>query len=164
MERVILRILSALGVGTLLLLLKKPPFKDWVIVYLLTGFFSGIVDRILIAKNLLQYPVRFLPNFFNIHIIFDYVLCPTISVMYNQLTYKSKPMGIFLKIFLFNVPQVLIENWAEGKTNLIKWSKKWRWYHTFSTMTIKYLMIRLLMGLIRIVTEVQDERMKEADN
>jgi hypothetical protein len=50
---------------------------------------------------------------------------------YNQWTLNSKPLGIFLKILPFAIPEVIIETIAERKSNLITWKKGWNWYHSF---------------------------------
>ncbi|WP_302467003.1 CBO0543 family protein [Heyndrickxia acidicola] len=68
---------------------------------------------------------------------------------YNQWTLNSKPLGIFLKILPFAIPEVIIETIAERKSNLITWKKGWTWYHSFTSLAIKFLLCRLVIAVIR---------------
>lgn len=155
MQKFVLRLLLLGGISSLPFLFKKPPLKDWLLIYSLTAVISGIVDTILISKKYLEYPVRLLPNFFKIHFVFDFVLCPIIMVWYAQLTYKDKLPKIILKLLPFTTIHIIIESIAEKNTHLIKWKNGWHWYHSFITMTIKYLGIRLLIHLVTIISKKQ---------
>ncbi|WP_308410508.1 CBO0543 family protein [Bacillus sp. Marseille-P3661] len=74
---------------------------------------------------------------------------PTFTILYNQITYNKKPFETFYKLFYFTIPLLVIELWAEKKTSLIRWSKKWKWYHTFLSVSFKSLITRMFIELIR---------------
>lgn len=80
---------------------------------------------------------------------FDLLLCPLMNIIFNQVTLKDEPINIIFKVFLFTTPMSLFEKWLEKNTGLIKWKKGWGWYHTFLSITLKYLGIRSFIGGIR---------------
>lgn len=150
MSKVLLRVFFLLGLFALPVAFKKKPIKDWLIVYLITALSSTLLDIILVEKKFLSYPVRLFPKFFKIHIVFDLFLCPVVSVFYNQFTYKEKSiLRLVGKLFLFTIPQLGIEVLTGRYLKMVKWHKGWKWYHTFISMNIKYLSIRMFIELIR---------------
>lgn len=146
---------SSTLVGLILLpfAIVKRPFKDWVIVYLVSIMGNSLADRYLVSKGFLTYKIRPFPNIFSIHLPFDFVHYPLSLLYYNQWTLNSKPIGIILKLLPFVIPQVLVETFAEKKTNLIKWKKGWKWYHSFITLVIKLLLCRSIISLIRVINK-----------
>ncbi|WP_332695080.1 CBO0543 family protein [Halalkalibacter lacteus] len=132
--------------------------KDWILVYVYNAVTNGIIDKMIVKRNIVQYPVRLLPKLFNIHILFDFFVYPTITVMYNQITYKNKPLLIFYKLLYFTIPMLLLELWAEKKTDLIKWNKGWKWYHTLITITIKSSITRSVIGLVRYLRQRRKQK------
>ncbi|RSL31504.1 hypothetical protein D7Z54_20615 [Salibacterium salarium] len=133
--------------------IRKPPRKDWIIVYLYNAITNIMVDCLLTKHNVIKYPVRFLANLFRTQILFDLLVYPTLTVVYNQVTYKDKPLDSFFKLFYFTIPMIIVETWAERKTKLIRWNRGWEWYHTFIGFTLKSFHTRLLMGLLRKMDE-----------
>ncbi|MEN3779170.1 CBO0543 family protein [Priestia megaterium] len=87
------------------------------------------------------------------YVLFDFLLYPTVSVIINKLTKNDKPLVIIYKIILFIFPMFLIELWAEKKTNLIRWRRPWKWYHTLLSLTVKSVLNRLMIGAIRALDE-----------
>lgn len=149
-QRIFLKIIFALNLIFLIpLLLRKRPIKDWIIVYLFNAVTNGVIDNILTKRKIVRYPIKIFSTLFDTHILFDYFLYPTFTILFNQLTYKDKPAQIIKKLFIMTLPPFLIEFWAERKTNLIKWGKKWKWYHTFLAITIKSLVTRFAISVIR---------------
>lgn len=147
------RFLKGLLILNLLILLpilyRKPPIRDWIIVFVYNGITNGIVDMILTSRKVIRYPVRFLPKKFRIHILFDFLIYPTFTVFYNQLTKRDKPFAVFYKLILFTIPFYFIELWAERKTKLIEWKKGWRWYYSFLSIILKSLLTRLVIETLR---------------
>ncbi|MFP3727614.1 CBO0543 family protein [Priestia filamentosa] len=154
-----LRVLCILNLVFLIpIILRKPPIKDWIVVYLFNAVTNGIIDKLLTSYNIVKYPVRFVPKIFNIHILFDFLLYPTFTILYNQVTMKDKPFAIFYKLLFLITPAFLIEVWAVSKTHLIKWKKGWNWYHTFISIMFKSLLTRSFIGIIRKISEKQKIR------
>lgn len=155
-DKTFLRVVLIINLIVLIpIVLRKPPIKDWLLVYLYNAITNGLADRILSYYKIVKYPVRFLPNVFQSHILFDYLIYPTITVLYNQMTMKDKLFPIIYKLFYFTIPMFLVEYWAVRKTHLIKWSKGWKWYHTFISVSIKSLITRTFIGLTRMIDEIQ---------
>ena len=143
--------------GIIPLILRKPSIKDWLLVYIYNAATNGIVDKILTTYKVVEYPSRFFPKLFRTHILFDYLIYPTFTVLYNQMTIKDKPFAIIYKLILITFPAFLVELWAVKKTNLIKWNRGWKWYHTFGGVVIKSLMTRSFIGAVRKFDDKQQK-------
>ena len=142
----------ALLINTIILIpliLRKPPIKDWVIVYLFNAVTNGILDKFLTKYKFVKYPVRLFPEVFKTHLLFDFFLYPTFTVLYNQITYKDNALKAFIKLILITIPPFLIEVLAEKKTDYIIWTQKWKWYHTLFSLILKSSVTRLLITSIR---------------
>ncbi|MGN7485599.1 CBO0543 family protein [Priestia megaterium] len=155
-EKQFLRSLFILNVGLLIpILFRRPPIKDWLLVYLFNASTNSIIDYFLTLHNIVTYPVRFLGKTTKIHVLFDLLLYPTFTVLYNQMTEKDKPLSIFYKLVALVIPLFFIEFWAVRRTDLIKWKKGWNWYHTFSGIILKSLVTRSLIAIIRKIEKHQ---------
>ncbi|WP_246880066.1 CBO0543 family protein [Bacillus suaedae] len=150
-----MRILVAVTIGLLPLFLRKPPIKDWLLVYFFNAISNGFIDQIIAKQKIVKYPVRLLPKLFKKHIVFDYLVYPTITIFYNQVTSKDKPITIFYKLLFFSIPMLFVELWAAKKTDLVDWKKGWAWYHTLISITIKSSVTRLFIGLVRAIDKKQ---------
>jgi hypothetical protein len=129
----------------------KRPLKDWIIVYLVSVIGNSFADRFLVSKGYLKYKIRPFNKKFMIHVPFDYLHYPLLLLYYNQWTLNSRPSGIIFKLFPIIIPQVIIETFAEKKTDLITWKKGWTWYHSFLSLLAKLLLCRLVIAVIRKV-------------
>jgi hypothetical protein len=138
-------------IGTILwiFIVKKPPVKSNIIIHIMTSILTTTIDQILVKLKFLKYPIRLFPRFFSIHIIFDWLLCPVITIAHFQLSKNDKNWFIiFLKLLIFTTSQLLIEVWAVNKTRLIQWKNGWEWYHTYVSMNIKFFLVRILIHSI----------------
>ncbi|MCT8138420.1 hypothetical protein H1D32_12095 [Anaerobacillus sp. CMMVII] len=153
-QRKFLRIALILNLLALIPLIgRKPPVKDWIIVYLFNAVTNGLIDNVLSKYKIVKYPVRLFSKAFDTHILFDFFLYPTFTIWYNQMTSKDKIFPIIYKLFLITIPPFFIELWAERKTDLIQWSNKWKWYHTFFGLILKSLVTRLVIAVVRKADE-----------
>ncbi|OIJ09374.1 hypothetical protein BKP35_16625 [Anaerobacillus arseniciselenatis] len=157
-DKLFLRVTTVItSISLLYLLFRKPPIKDWVLAYLFNAVTNLFIDSFLASYKIVKYPVRFFPKVFKSHILFDLLIYPTFTILYNQITEKDKSFAIFLKLLFFTVPMFFIEYWAVRKTNLIKWNKGWKWYHTFISVTVKSLVTRGVVGALRKIDKVQQK-------
>ncbi|WP_338001035.1 CBO0543 family protein [Neobacillus terrae] len=130
-------------------ILRKRPIKVWIYVYLMNAITNGFLDKLLVKYKIITYPVRLFPNKVKINVLFDFLVYPLFTVLFNQITLKDRPFLILRKLFLFMGPMYFLEHWAVQKTNLIKWHKGWKGYHSFFSLTIKSLISRLFIELFR---------------
>lgn len=158
-EKKLLRLMMVFTLGLVPFLLRKPPIKDWLFVFFLDGLSNGFIDQILVRKNYLKYPVRILPKLFKHHIVFDHILYPTFTIIYNQLTMNDKPLKAFLKLLIIVIPLTGIEFVADRKTHLIKWKRKWTFYHTFIWVMFKSSFTRIIIAVVRKISERQHREM-----
>ncbi|MDV2682833.1 CBO0543 family protein [Alkalihalophilus lindianensis] len=156
-DKTILNIITALGLsGLFLLFRKKGALKDWFLIYLCKTLVSTLLDGPVVNKKYVQYPHRYFPKAFDSNIIFLYVLFPLSCVMYNQFTYKMKPLKMILSVFLFSGPMALIENWLEKQTNLVRFRKGWNGYYSFSVFSFTFWLVRGFIGWIRFLDKRQN--------
>lgn len=147
-EKNILRGLFAFGIGTFFNLLRKPPLKDWLIIFLLKSYIATILDNLLVKKGYLKYPVNLFKTF-DFSVLFSYLIFPISCVYYNQVTKNSSVLGIIAKCLVFSIPSTLAESWLEKNTKLIKYKKSWTSLHSFASIASTFLLVRILIALIR---------------
>ncbi|WP_088105609.1 CBO0543 family protein [Halalkalibacter urbisdiaboli] len=150
-EHVILYGLLVLSLGTLPFLLSGSLRRQWFMLYLFNAMTNGVFDKMINTRNIVVYPVRLLPKCFKTNILFDYLMYPAITVFFNRLTYNNQPLTIIYKWLMISIPMLLIEIWAERKSNLIKWNKNWKWHNTYLSISAKSLSERLLSFYLRKV-------------
>jgi hypothetical protein len=151
--------ITFLSVSTIIALFLLPfaifkrPLKDWIIVYLVSIIGNSLADRFLVSRGYLGYKIRPFSKRVKIHLPFDYIQYPLFLLYYNQWTLNSKPTGIFLKLFPFVIPQVIVETIAAKKTKLITWKKGWSWYHSAISLAVKLLICRSIIAMIRVANK-----------
>lgn len=147
-EKITLRLLYTVGIVAFLNLIRKPPLKDWLIIFLMKSYIASILDTILVRRGFLKYPVN-LTKSFDISVLFSYLIFPVSCIYFNQVTKNSSILGILFKCFLFSFPSALTEKWFEKNTKLITYKKSWTWIHSFFSISATFLIVRFLMALIR---------------
>lgn len=147
MDRIHLWVLLALGLILLVFSLRKPPIKDVILVFLLKAYFSTFFGVIVVEKHLLDYPVRFLGQYFDTSILFEYFLYPIMCVCFYRTSYHSSFFGIVGQCALYTAALTFIEVLYEKYTNLITYHT-WTWMHSFVTIFLLSFSVRMLMKLI----------------
>jgi hypothetical protein len=152
-DRTILNLLTIFGIGGSIFFLtrKKGDLKDWFLIFFIKTLVSTVFDGPVIKTKYLQYPHRYFPKFFDSNIVFLYILFPLSCVMYNQFTYKMKPLKTILSVFLFSGPMTLFEKWLEKSTNLVKYHKGWNSYLTFIVLSFTFLLVKGCIEVIRFL-------------
>ncbi|MEH6983513.1 CBO0543 family protein, partial [Priestia megaterium] len=80
LERRFLKCITVIFLGSLPFVLKKTPVKDSLLVLFMNGYTNAIVDRFLVNRRILQYPIRFIPKEFKSNVLFDFLCLPTVSL------------------------------------------------------------------------------------
>ncbi|MBM7652757.1 CBO0543 family protein [Neobacillus cucumis] len=148
LEKNILRALLIFGIISFINLIRKPPAKDWLLIFLFKGFLSSILDNIVVKKGYIKYPIKLFKSF-DFSFIFDYLLYPITCVYYNQVTKKSNILGIVVKTFYFSIPMAVTEHLLEKKTSLLKFKKGWNSFTSFWTLSITFLISRAFIAIVR---------------
>lgn len=154
-EKNTLRVLFILGILAFFQLIRKPPLKDWLLIFLLKGYIASILDNILVKKGFLKYPVSLFKTF-DISLLFSYIIFPVTCIYFNQVTTKSRPLGIFLKSLLFSIPSAAAEHWIEKNTDLIRYKRNWTSFHSFASIASTFLAVRIVMVGIRKWSQKED--------
>lgn len=157
-ETNLLKSLFVIGVISFFNLLRKPPMKDWLIIFLLKSYIASFLDNIIVKKGYLKYPVN-LFKIFDISVLFSYIIFPVTCIYFNQVTKNSSLFGILVKCLLFSIPSTIAEHFLEKKTNLIKYKKSWTSIHSFLSIALSFLVVRSLMTFIsKVATKVENEK------
>ena len=155
LERRFLKYTTIIFLGSLPLVLKKVNIKDSLLILFMNGYTNAIVDRFLVNRNILKYPVRFIPKDFKSNFVFNYLYLPIVSLWLYQLTKNDKPFKIIIKIVSTVSSLFLFELWAEKNTKLIKWKKGWKWYYSLISLNVRTLFSRLIIEIINIIERKQ---------
>ncbi|MDQ0220775.1 hypothetical protein ELQ35_21385 [Peribacillus cavernae] len=147
MERIILWAFFIIGIALLFFSLRKAVIKDWILIFLLNAYLSTFVGVFVVEEKLLEYPVRFLSNYFGTSLLYEYLLFPVICIYFYQTTYHSKYLNIILQGALYTSALTIIEVLIEKYTDLIKYHT-WTWMHTFISTFFLMIFLRILMQLI----------------
>ncbi|NUK31596.1 hypothetical protein HT574_16330 [Parageobacillus sp. VR-IP] len=147
MDRILLWALLIIGMILLLLSLRKPLIKDTVLVYLLKAYFSSFFGVIVAEAHLIEYPVRFLGQYFDTSILFEYFLYPIMCVYFYQTSYHSSILGIIVQCALYTSALTILEVLCEKYTDLIEYHT-WTWEYSFITIFLLSFFVRMLMKLI----------------
>lgn len=147
-EIIFLRILFVVSVGVLVRLMKKPPIKDWLIVFLLKSYIASILDNVFVKKGFIKYPVKFF-KLFDISVLFSYIIFPVTCVFFNQVTRNSTLLGILTKSLLFSIPSAFAEFFIEKHTKLVQYRKGWNSLYSFLSIASTFLFVRFSMMIIQ---------------
>ncbi|MGD6875038.1 CBO0543 family protein [Bacillus infantis] len=147
-EKNTLKFLLVFGVISFINLMRKPPVKDWMLIFLFKGYLSSVIDKLLVRKGYITYPVKLVKSF-DVSFIFDYLLYPIACVYFNQATRTSGVIGILMKALCFSIPMALVEHFFEKRTSLIKFKKGWNSLISFYSLTITFLISRTFIAIIR---------------
>lgn len=154
LEMNILKALFIISLGLFINLLRKPPIKDWLLVFFLKSYIATFIDNLLVRKGFLKYPVNLISGF-DISVLFSYLLFPISCVYFNQITKTSSVFDIVKKCLYFSVPSAIAEHFLERKTKLITYKKSWNSYYSFLSIAFSFLIVRALMGMIRSFSKTQ---------
>lgn len=149
-----LRVLFLFSIGALIYLFRKPPIKDWLIVFLLKSYISSILDNIVVKKGFIKYPVRTL-KIFNISVLFSNLIFPVTCVFFNQVTRNSSLLAILTKCFLFTLSCTAAEFLIEKHTNLVQYKKGWNFLYSFMSIAFTFLFVRFSMMIIQTLEKRQ---------
>ncbi|MBA2870251.1 general stress protein CsbA [Anoxybacillus calidus] len=126
---------------------RKPIIKDTILVFLMKAYFSTFIGIFVAKEKMIEYPVRFLSKYFETSIIFESFLYPIMCVYLFQTTYHSRFLGIIVQCALYTAALTIIEVFCEKYTDLIHYHT-WTWMHSFITIFLLSLFVRILMQWI----------------
>ncbi|WP_134702030.1 CBO0543 family protein [Ammoniphilus sp. YIM 78166] len=156
-DKDILKLFLIIGMACLPTVVRKPPAKYFVTIFMINSVFNYFLDNYLVKKGYLKYPVKLIPGIKH-SALYDHLICPLVSVWVCQATYASKLKGILFKSFLFAVPQAGFEVLAERKTNLIKFQNGWTGIHSFLTVILAKLSLRAFLEVLKRTTYQRGDR------
>lgn len=147
-EKKLLKYLLILGLILTPLTLVGKDYKKWLIAFLLNSYSNTFAAPILVKKGFLRYPIRYLTKYYKSSIIYDYLLCSLVTVWYCRASDGDNWKKAFSKVWIFVLPQVIVEFWLEKKTNLIKYNKGWYWLYSLVTIATAKLSVRTIVSLM----------------
>ncbi|MDQ0483645.1 CBO0543 family protein [Guptibacillus hwajinpoensis] len=146
-EKTVLWILAGGGICLLLFNLSKSPFKDRLIVFLITSYYSSILGIMVVGEGMLSYPVNLFNNQFNSSLTYEYILFPLLGIYYYQTTYYATWKGIIWQAVLYSIGITVIEVVLEKYTDFINY-ESWTWFYTLVSTFVFFVIVRYLMKFI----------------
>ncbi|MCP3738087.1 CBO0543 family protein [Rossellomorea sp. BNER] len=156
MEIILLWLLLIGGIGLFILSLRKPPQKDWLLIFFMTGFFAVFLGVIVVEEHLIRYPVNLFKHFQS-SVLFEFLLFPVLCIYYYQATYHSGFWGIILKALVYSSVLSILEFFLEKYTDLIDYLH-WEWYFTLVSVFLFMIIVRSIMGLTNYLVKNDDTR------
>lgn len=147
MERIVLWSLLIFGIALLFYSLRKPQIKDWLLIFLLASFLSTFLGVLVVEEKMLEYPVRFLSNYFSSSLLYEYLLFPVVCIYFYQTTYHSRYLNMVLQCILYTSALTIMEIYFERYTDLIEYHT-WTWLHTYISTFFLMMFVRILLQLI----------------
>lgn len=144
--------LFILGLLLLFFSLGKQPLTHWLLIYFMNAYFSTFIGVFVVEEKMLEYPVKFLSDYFDTSLLFEYLLFPVVSIYFYQTTYHSKLGGVITLAFLYSATLTGIEVLFERYTGLIEYHT-WTWMYSFLGMFLLILVVRGIMELVRRVSK-----------
>lgn len=144
-------IMAASAAATALLLVFAVDwrhFRDWVAVYFFKTTLDFVWGSIVVERNLLDYPVRLLPQYFDTCLLFEIWVFPVLCILYNQVTRTRGPAAAVGFALLFSAGIAALEYPLEKYTLLIRYIS-WTPFTSFYTLAITFLLSRVFMAFYR---------------
>jgi len=148
LEQFILWSAVAVFIVALILALRRPPLKDWLLVFFIKGYISITLSVFIVEGELIAYPVRLLAGHFETSVLFELLVFPVLCVYYNQTTYRSGLGGIIGQAVLYSAGMTGIEVWLERNTLLISYLR-WSGVSTFIGLFGTFVGVRAIMAVVR---------------
>lgn len=123
-------------------------FRDWIAIFLFKVMIDFLWGSPVAKLNLIEYPVRLLPHYYDTSILFEVWVFPVLCILYNQTT-RTKGMGpIIGYAMLYSAAITALEYVLERYTNLITYVS-WTWFTSFYTLMITFLLSRSFIAFFR---------------
>jgi len=150
LSREIIIILIAVIISTLLFVFAVDwrNFREWIVVFLFTGLLDFMWGSPVENLDLIRYPIRLLPQYYETNILFEVWVFPILCVLYNQVTRTRGFWSIIYYAFWFSAGITAIEYPLELYTDLIKYMQ-WSWFTTWYTLMITFLISRSFITFYR---------------
>ncbi|MDP4083710.1 MAG: CBO0543 family protein [Bacillota bacterium] len=155
-DRKLLKLLWSVGLFLAPTLFMRPTKDRWI-VFLFNAFLNTYIDNYLVASKRLKYPNRLksVKKLSNGSVLYDSLLCPLMTTWYYIATRHVKKISKFLFItFLFVLPQLIFELLLEKYTEIIKYKKGWKWYHSFFTISFIKIFVRGFIQMINKASQI----------
>lgn len=149
LEKKLLKLLLGLGLILLPFTFKRKKLTEWLLVFFLKGYISSFFNSMIVSNKNISYPIRLMPKYFNLSILFDYLLFPILCVFYNRTSLTTKPIVTFLQSLLYSIPMTMLEVILEKYTKLVKYKKSWNWLMTYSSLAVTFLIVRFTLSIVR---------------
>jgi hypothetical protein len=139
LEIIILIFSIILAVFSLWKFVPKEKILDAHVSFLFMQGQTWLYGAFVVENRLIEYPVRFIYYAYRISLVFEYLIFPTISVMFN-IHFPSEKRFLHKLLYIIAYPTVItiIEVILEKYTGVIKYLN-WTWYWSWLTMLITLL-------------------------
>ncbi len=123
-------------------------FRDWVAIFLFKCTLDFIWGSAVVSLDLIDYPYRLLPQYYDTSILFELWVFPVLCILYNQVTRTRGLPAIVGYALLYSAGITALEYPLERYTDLIKYLN-WTWFTSFYTLTLTFLISRIFIAFYR---------------
>jgi hypothetical protein len=147
-SKTVLIVTTIIGLCFVPILFRKKYIKSSLIIFVIAGVVNALLENYLVAKDYVIYPVRYFPEIFKYHVMYDFLVCPLISVAYCQTSSRKNLKNIYVQGLLYSGFQTLLEYIMVTKTDFIQYNN-WDIWHTFVLLiAYKIVFIRGIWELL----------------
>lgn len=150
-EKLLIKFGILFGIILFPTLFRSPSYKLWIPFFIWNGLVNHLFNLILVKSKKIRYPIRFMPKVFDINFVYDYLVCPYITIWFCQSTYNDKFPNILKKLIFWGMPQVIYEILLEKNTDALEFKNGYKWFHSLSLVFILKLLLRGTLELIKRV-------------
>ncbi|HET7628704.1 MAG TPA: CBO0543 family protein [Bacillales bacterium] len=127
---------------------RKPPMKEWLIVFFLTSYFSTFFGVIVVENDMVTYPIGLFDNYFDTSPLYEFLLLPVVSIFYCQTTSHASWSGILRQGIGYTTVLTAGETILERYTNLVHYNS-WTWQSSYVSIFALLFAVRVLLAAIR---------------
>ncbi|GAB4074037.1 hypothetical protein GCM10028778_15400 [Barrientosiimonas marina] len=162
MDMILLWVFFIAGVGILIILLQRPPLKEWLLCFFIAACLASFLGQLVVSSNLISYPVKLFP-IFKSSILYEYLLLPLLSVIYYRTTYRKDIYSSLCQAFIYSSVLTVLEVLLEQGTDFIHYIS-WNWMFSLVSLFSFLLIIRYIMQLINKVTQRKERNQAHSDD
>jgi hypothetical protein len=100
----IIKFFCCLGLLLIPFAFKRENLKEWLLVFFVKGYITSFIGHFAVKGKQVSYPIRFLPKFFKINIVFDYSLFPILCFFIIEHHFFQRLLLLYFKHYFIACP------------------------------------------------------------
>ena len=140
----------SMGIAVILLIVKNKGMKKYIPVAMFASLYANIWCYIAKYFDFWKFPSRIFPFVEDISIPVNMVVVPIIAMFWVRY-YPTKTSKRIFWYFIWSTALIITEIFIERFTDLLEYSKTFKWYHSYFLWFISfYIWRRFHLWLLRV--------------